>query len=601
MAEDRIIYRFLGDTSGLISACKKGKKALSSFSDEAKKADKETEKLGSSLTSLGGEGGGAALAGASAAITTALTAITAAAAAAAVAITAVVAVVAVAVTAAAAFAAGVAVAVKRMHEFILAANDTRKELEPLYKLGALRPLRKDQINALQRYSDIWKALKIVIQEVSVAVAGNLAKDLEGVLFQVLVVALHLRNLFLDWQEGASIIRTLTIEWMIMPLKKWQGIMLLFLKEWAASFKALEQLGLVQKGTFDALITSVENLDNQARELAGSLIDLGTKAAGDMFNDMTRGMYLAEIEANRLLQSLKKIDEEAGGIDTSAWGGAGIVVDKDPKKGPVSADGGTRDTGQGFDLEVDLTELQKAGKLIGDLRGRFDSLTDPTGILRDTVGEIAGSFAEIAATDWKGLEKGLEKTAATTEAVAGAFRSLGKIMQSVIARQMASSDELTEKQKKNVKLMFAVQQAATIASIIMDTAGAIMRAYNDLGFVAGTIAAGILTSIGAVQVGVVASEKPPSFHTGGIIPAPPGAQGVLMNALPGESVLNREATAGLGAEGVSALNSGVSKGNISISMVYKHRIFDNFVQDNISKGGPLRDAIRSGRRVGHRGS
>ena len=73
------------------------------------------------------------------------------------------------------------------------------------------------------------------------------------------------------------------------------------------------------------------------------------------------------------------------------------------------------------------------------------------------------------------------------------------------------------------------------------------------------------------------------------------------ALPGESVLNREATAGLGAEGVSALNSGVSKGNISISMVYKHRIFDNFVQDNISKGGPLRDAIRSGRRVGHRGS
>lgn len=75
----------------------------------------------------------------------------------------------------------------------------------------------------------------------------------------------------------------------------------------------------------------------------------------------------------------------------------------------------------------------------------------------------------------------------------------------------------------------------------------------------------------------------------------------MNALPGEAVLNREATAGLGAEGVSALNSGTAGGGaIAVSMIYKHRIFDNFVQDNISKGGPLRDAIKGGQRVGHKG-
>ncbi len=111
-------------------------------------------------------------------------------------------------------------------------------------------------------------------------------------------------------------------------------------------------------------------------------------------------------------------------------------------------------------------------------------------------------------------------------------------------------------------------------------------------------AGVI-AIGAAQVAAVASQKPP-FHIGGIIPAAPGKQGVMINALPGESVLNREATAGLGAEGVSALNSGSGMGGgVTIEMVYKHRIFDNFVSDNISKGGPLRNAIKSGRRVGHR--
>ena len=75
---------------------------------------------------------------------------------------------------------------------------------------------------------------------------------------------------------------------------------------------------------------------------------------------------------------------------------------------------------------------------------------------------------------------------------------------------------------------------------------------------------------------------------------------MINALPGEAVLNREATTGLGAEGVAALNSGAGMGGgVTIEMVYKHRIFDNFVADNISKGGPLRNAIKSGRRVGHR--
>ena len=103
----------------------------------------------------------------------------------------------------------------------------------------------------------------------------------------------------------------------------------------------------------------------------------------------------------------------------------------------------------------------------------------------------------------------------------------------------------------------------------------------------------IAATGAVQTAIVASAPPP-FHTGGIIPS----EQTLASVLPGESVLTREATASLGAEGVRDLNSGrAAPPTIIIEQVYKHKIFDSFVQDNISKGGPLDAAIRGGTRVG----
>lgn len=243
-----------------------------------------------------------------------------------------------------------------------------------------------------------------------------------------------------------------------------------------------------------------------------------------------------------------------------------------------------------------TELQKTIGLINQYRLSMDQASDSSRTLSSVFGEIGRVVSSLTEADdpFKGIENSLESIGT----IAGGFAN---VMSDIIAQQMRNSDELTDKQKKNIKILFAIQKAAAIASIVTNTAAAIMKALAELGPVAGGVAAGFIGGLGATQAAIVAAEKPPSFHTGGIIPAAPGDQGVMMNALPGEAVLNRDATQTLGAEGVDALNSGQSPGGaISISMVYKHRIFDTFVQQNISKGGPLRDAIKDGRRVGHRG-
>ena len=52
------------------------------------------------------------------------------------------------------------------------------------------------------------------------------------------------------------------------------------------------------------------------------------------------------------------------------------------------------------------------------------------------------------------------------------------------------------------------------NIIANTAMAVMRAYSDAGPLAGTALAAIVGGIGAVQLGIVAAQQPPSYAKGG---------------------------------------------------------------------------------------
>ena len=198
-----------------------------------------------------------------------------------------------------------------------------------------------------------------------------------------------------------------------------------------------------------------------------------------------------------------------------------------------------------------------------------------------------------------LEKLAEKRIQYFNDVSNAASSYGEMFGSVIDFVMSKNEDLTSGQKKALMVLFRLQQAANVTSIVMDTAAAIMRALAELGPIAGGIAGFSIGVTGAMQAATVLSAPPP-FHTGGIIP--PSLDGsVNVRALPGESVLSREATARLGEKGVNDLNSGMRGSTpIVVEMVYKHKIFDTFVSDNINKGGPLDSAIMGNRRVGRSG-
>ena len=92
---------------------------------------------------------------------------------------------------------------------------------------------------------------------------------------------------------------------------------------------------------------------------------------------------------------------------------------------------------------------------------------------------------------------------------------GYISQAQYQKEVQRLDEEAEAKKKELALkQFKAQKAANMLNIIANTALAVMRAYSDTGPLAGTPLAAIVGAIGAVQLGIVAAQQPPSYAKGG---------------------------------------------------------------------------------------
>jgi hypothetical protein len=153
-------------------------------------------------------------------------------------------------------------------------------------------------------------------------------------------------------------------------------------------------------------------------------------------------------------------------------------------------------------------------------------------------------------------------------------------------------------RKNAALLFGVQKALAAAMIPLRLAEGLMTAAAQPPPI-NAIQSGTVIAAAAAQGIAIASAKPPTFDRGGIINAGTGDQ-VAAAVLPGEAILSREAVANIGESGVNALNSGRGAGGpMVVQMVYRHRVFDEFVQDNISAPTPLGSALRGDRVTGRR--
>jgi hypothetical protein len=161
-----------------------------------------------------------------------------------------------------------------------------------------------------------------------------------------------------------------------------------------------------------------------------------------------------------------------------------------------------------------------------------------------------------------------------------------------------ADERLAATRAAARKAFLIDKAAKMASAAAATALAVVQALSAGVPPYNYIAAGAVGAAGLIQQGVIAAQQP-TFHAGGLIGtmAPDEQQATVRR---GEAVLSPAGRRAMGDDTIRAANAGMpATQTIVVQQVYRHRVFDSFVQDNLRTRGPLARALGAGARVGQR--
>jgi hypothetical protein len=203
-----------------------------------------------------------------------------------------------------------------------------------------------------------------------------------------------------------------------------------------------------------------------------------------------------------------------------------------------------------DLKIKITEVQSAmsgGKESDEKKVKEESDTEKEKV------DILGFSSKDWEAAWKNLDTTKGKLGAVKmviQALGNAFQAYYQLQNALAEREMARFEKNNDKKKKellgqlnaglitqeeynkklqgldaetaNKKAEIAYKQAKTeralkVAEIIANTSLAIMQAYSQLGPIGGTVAAVLIGTLGAIQLGtVLATPLPdkPTFYQGG---------------------------------------------------------------------------------------
>ena len=163
-----------------------------------------------------------------------------------------------------------------------------------------------------------------------------------------------------------------------------------------------------------------------------------------------------------------------------------------------------------------------------------------------------------------------------------------------AERKAENDKIKAEANKDIIKQFKFQQGIDIAAAIMNTAQSIMKVTAQTGiFAAPSIAAYV--ALGAAQVAMISSQKPPTMAQGGLVGGKLHSQGgTLIEAERGEFVMSRSAVDSIGTETLNRLNQGGATSNIVINFS-GNVLSDDYIEDEAIP--QIKEAIRRGADIG----
>ena len=175
-----------------------------------------------------------------------------------------------------------------------------------------------------------------------------------------------------------------------------------------------------------------------------------------------------------------------------------------------------------------------------------------------------------------------------------MEKLAKAEAKINAEKEAKNAAIREQANKDIVRQFKFGQALNIAEAVMNTANSIMKVTAQTGIVAAPWIAAY-TALGAAQVALIASQKPPTMAQGGLIGGRPHSQGgTMINAERGEFVMSRSAVDSIGTETLNRLNQGGATSNIVINFS-GNVLSQDYIEDEAIP--QIKEALRRGGDIG----
>ena len=165
----------------------------------------------------------------------------------------------------------------------------------------------------------------------------------------------------------------------------------------------------------------------------------------------------------------------------------------------------------------------------------------------------------------------------------------------------SAQKRSETDKKGAMKAFKVQQGLAKAAVTVDyfqSLMAAMKSGNPAQIIMQSTAASLMYAVSLAKI----NAQRPSFHSGtGLVRAPSGVSEMNARLRGGEAVSTPLGAELIGRSNIERANAGIrpNNGSNGVSFQYEHRVFSQFIRDNIRSRGPLGREHDRKRHVGHR--
>ncbi len=382
---------------------------------------------------------------------------------------------------------------------------------------------------------------------------------------------------------------------------------------------------------DEAATSADRLADAQAKLAGAVATAGEQLAKITADAGRDRLSAEELVQEGLEQTLAKIAKIERGLDELAAKDVDVAAERQAAwiaslSAMVRAE---RDLdsvrGEAFHAEIErLSNLDDAAKEAAAKRDaaaremREQQLAD----FGQAV-DLAKQFGDVAFSVLNELARRQEEAArdALEEARDG-VRNLRDERQALTAQILEEEDEIErariearlneldaelttakssrKQRKQDARDAFKASKQLSLSEIAFNTAAAILMAYAQFGpppspvGIASAVAAG---AAGIAQAAIVATEKPPQFHTGTEAAGALGASftragEVLASLDPREAILNPRAADSVGRENIAALNQTGGGGGMApvFELSFEGRQIDTMVARTLGRGGRSRSAI-----------